>query len=149
MNASIIVLVPLKIPEVYKEISECYIVLNNIRVNKVCYFIGRQILFKRFIYDLYKDEGPGFKFIGTIELNFKIKNPDDNENIKKNAYQISIYDDENIKYGIDELKDYLMPMLGCEYPCRECLPSDPYHCTACLPSKNAPQFLYWGVDAER
>jgi hypothetical protein len=100
--ASIIVLVPQKIPQIYFDEEECYVVLNNIRVNNVCSFIGRQILFKEFIFSLYEEE-PDFKFIGTIELNFKIKNPKDNENIKKNAYQISIYDDSDIKYGIDEL----------------------------------------------
>jgi proprotein convertase subtilisin/kexin type 5 len=53
-----------------------------------------------------------------------------------------------MEFGIDELKGFLKPMLGCEYPCKECSATDPYHCTACHDNKKAP-FLYWGEDEER
>lgn len=137
LNASIIVQVPQKIPKIYKEVASCWAVLNNVPVYNKCYFFGDSI-FYRDLFSAYKDN-PNFKaFTGRIELRFKILNPADNEDLKVNAYDISIYDDANVEFGIDELKDTLLPMLGCEYPCKTCSPSDPYHCTSCLPSKKAP-----------
>lgn len=83
--ASIIVLIPPKIPLIYIDPTECWLTLNNIRVDNVCSFGPRQISFKRFISSVYSED-PDYKFFGKIELSFKIKNPDDNEDLKKNAY---------------------------------------------------------------
>lgn len=85
--------------------------------------------------------------MGRIELNFKILNPADNEDLKAEPYKISIYDDASMLYGVDRLDEFFYPMMGCEYPCNTCLSDDPFHCTTCLVDKTTtPTFLFWGRD---
>jgi hypothetical protein len=69
LNASISVLAPIKIPMVWRNPKGCWVVLNNIRVNNVCDFVGPEIIFKGFINQLYS-EYTSYKFVGRIELNF-------------------------------------------------------------------------------
>lgn len=73
------------------------------------------------------------RYEGHIELGFKTVNPVDNQGITNSSYVISIYDDTDLLYGIDQLIDVLYPQLGCQYPCKSCLPSDKAFCTECLP----------------
>jgi hypothetical protein len=50
---------------------------------------------------------------------------------------------------VDKLEGKLFPNIGCEYPCKDCLPGDKKYCTSCLPQLSAPQFLHrLGVDRQ-
>ena len=144
VSSAIEILVPFKIPRIVNEAENCFVLLNDVRFDDKCAFTGKLISITN-LFSSYET-----KFVGRIELNFKILNPGDNEDLKVEPYKINIYDDETMLYGIDKLDDFLFPILGCEYPCNTCLSNDPYHCTSCLVGKpTTPHFLYWGRDQEK
>jgi hypothetical protein len=144
VSSAIGISVPYKIPRVLRESSECYVLLNDVRIDDRCSFSGRTISIIA-LFEAYEA-----RFVGRIELNFKILNPADNEDLKAGPYRVNIYDDETMFYGIDKLDDVLYPILGCEYPCGTCLSTDPFHCTSCLTEKTTtPHFLHWGADMEK
>ena len=68
-----------------------------------------------------------------IKLVFNTRNPKENSyDLARKAYLIVSYDDNSMKFGIDELRGKLFPRVDCEYPCNTCLPSNRKHCTTCL-----------------
>ena len=139
-TAAIQIEVPPSVSEVYPiETSQCQIKLNNVVVEgEVCVISGRTI---RFVGAFAKNTE---SFEGRISIFFMTKNPKDNTNIKKQAYAINIYDDEDFQYGVDELVDEIFPRMGCGYPCKTCHSDDPDYCTTCLAYDTAPQFLFLG-----
>ena len=112
--------------------DKCFIKLRGVKQESVCTFDGSYIIYKGAFTDL------ATKFTGKIELFFLSLNPKDNQEISKFPYKINIYDDADMKYGIDELDEAIYPILGCSYPCQECLQSNPDYCTACIPKKVTP-----------
>lgn len=66
-------------------------------------------------------------------------NPPDNKNPGQ-GFVIRTYTDITLQYQIDELpKDYLVPTLFCNFPCRGCEESDKDNCASCYVEKS-PQF---------
>lgn len=141
-TSAIEITVPYKIPSIMRD--ECYVLVNDARIDDKCYFSGRTISIIG-IFDAYET-----KIVGRIELNFKIMNPSDNERLNETSYRINIYDDESMVYGIDRLNDVLRPLLGCEWPCNTCLFDDPFYCTSCLTELvNSPKLLHKGADMDK
>lgn len=127
---------PSTLQRLYTSTSDCYAKLDGILVQDVCQIKNSQVAYR----NAFKQFTGGFR--GRVELHFKTKNPYDNQYIRTIPYQVVLYDSSDIAYGIDELKDFLYPSIGCEYPCKTCRPSNPRHCTSCLPQATAPQFLH-------
>ena len=138
-TSAIEITVPYKIPNVLRD--ECFVLVNDARLDDKCYFSGRTIS----VIGAFSNYE--IKTVGRIELNFKIMNPPDNERLNETSYRINIYDDESMVYGIDRLVDVLRPLLGCQWPCKNCLFDDPFFCTSCYTElENSPKLLHQGVD---
>jgi len=86
----------------------------------------------------------------TFRISFSTQNPEDNKFVKKDPYEITVYDsfDRSKAYGIDGskgLENKLYHRLTCDYPCWRCSGTNPADCTACWegkPDRYPHRFLY-------
>lgn len=142
-ESCIVVAVPKTLPKLLHDPDSCHLRANGVPIKSVCKFVGPyQINYEAALANF---EEP---WHGRIQLFFKVQNPADNLDIDTRAYEINIYTDANMTYGVDHLKDVLYPAIGCDYPCNSCSKTDRKYCQSCLPPKahytiQPPQFLLY------
>lgn len=142
-ESCIVVAVPQTLPKLLHDPDSCYARVNGVPIKGICKFVSLYQI--NYIGALANFDEP---WHGRIQLFFKVQNPADNLEIDTEAYEINIYNDANMTYGVDRLKDALYPAIGCDYPCNSCPKEDRRYCQSCLPPKEdytiqPPQFLLY------
>ena len=107
--------VPAIVQEVYQDPADCYVIVKDTQYDDKCTIQDDKITYNGAFSELPSDLRSG----SIIQLSFKTKNPHDNKDIRKDAYEITVYDgpDYETAYGIDELKGELFHSLECDYHC--------------------------------
>lgn len=140
--SAIVVDIPSTLAKLHTDTASCNIKLHGVLIEtKACTITASQVIIKEAFAQFVTND-----FTGIVQVYFETQNPENNRNINSTSYNITVYDSPDTSsagFRIDELKGKLFPLIGCEYPCKTCRPSDRSFCTSCLPpSTSDRQFLH-------